>query len=322
MNPSTNRRFATPRRWAAVVALVSAFLGAGAVGAASDALAMPSTSGPPRATGPRQIDAETTPKPLENIGIEDKAGATLPRDVRLTGSDGRSFALGEYLDGQRPLVLVLAYYGCPMLCSLVLNGANDALKAVPELAGKDYRYLVVSFDPNDLTEIGAKKRAAYVEAYGRNVEPLVDEQGSHPSEPRRASFEFATGSESEVRRLADTVGFRYRWDDEQQQFAHAAGLFVATPQGKLSQVLTGITFEPAKVSQALRDAGAGVSRSPLESVLLYCFQYNPHTGKYVLAAGRAMRVGAAATVLGLVGLVAFLMRADRRRRALPGPSTP
>jgi protein SCO1/2 len=296
------------------LALVLASSTTSAVGLAEggSGLRIPRISGPPPTTGPRSIDAEKTPTELEGIGIEDKAGALVPRDVRLTSSDGREFVLGEYMDGERPLVLVLAYYGCPMLCSLVLNGATDTLKAAPESAGADYRFLVVSFDPKDTTDIARGKRESYLGAYGRAIEGISREGAS--LEPSRAAFEFATGSESEVRRLADAVGFRYRWDEAQQQYAHAAGLFVVTPKGNLSQVLTGIQFDPKSFSSALSESSRGAAHSPLESVLLYCFQYNPQTGKYVLAAGRAMRVGAGATVVGLAGLVAWLARSERRRR--------
>jgi protein SCO1/2 len=273
---------------------------------------MPVVSGPPRSSGPRLTEADKTPTELEGIGIEDKAGALVPRDVKLRSSDGRDFVLGEYMDGERPLVLVLAYYGCPMLCSLVLNGTTDVLKTLPESIGKDYRFLVVSFDPKDSTDVARGKRESYLGAYGRSVEGIAREGSA--LEPSRASFEFATGSEDEVRRLADAVGFRYRWDESQQQYAHAAGMFVVTPRGNLSQVLTGIQFEGSKVSTALAESRRGASHSPLESVLLYCFQYNPQTGKYVLAAGRAMRVGAGATVFGLAGLVGWLARSERRRR--------
>jgi protein SCO1 len=130
-----------------------------------------------------------------------------PRDVKLEGSDGRSFVLGEYMDGEKPLVLVLAYYGCPMLCSLVLNGTTDALKSIDAVPGRDFRVLVVSFDPRDTSDVAKEKRSSYVEALG-----LGAGAKSLEGEPLMA-FEFARGSEAEVARLAEAVGFRYRWDE-------------------------------------------------------------------------------------------------------------
>ncbi|HTJ85196.1 MAG TPA: SCO family protein [Polyangiaceae bacterium] len=284
-------------------------LGLVLLGGVRPAFATTPNGGPPRIDGPRPIMAGKVPEELDGIGIEDKAGADLPRDLELTGSDGRKFTLGEYMDGDRPLVLVLAYYNCPMLCSLVLNGANEALSKIPEAPGADYRFLVVSFDERDHVDVAHDKRASYVGNLKRPIQPI---EGSDV-----ASYEFAVGDPKEVRRLADAVGFRYRWDEEQQQFAHAAGLFFVTPKGKLSTVLTGIKFEPDDVSASLREATKGESHSPLNSVLLYCFQYNPHTGRYVLAAGRAMRVGAGIT-MGALAIVLFRMfRAERKKRKAP-----
>lgn len=273
------------------------------------AIALPAfaSGGPPRSRGPA-VQAGQVPEELEGIGIVDKPGADIPRDVALTGSDGRDLVVGEYLDKDKPLVLVLAYYGCPMLCSLVLNGTMDSLKAMPETAGKDFRVLVVSFDPRDKVDVAKAKRAAYVEAYGREVDP--------------AAFEFAIGSEAEVARLADAVGFRFRWSEAEQQYAHAAGIFVITPEGKLSQALTGIRYEPKDVSSAISEAKKGAWHSPLKSALLYCFQFNPRTGKYVLAAGRAMQVGAAITVIGLSFLVFRLLRTNRSQKIGPGGAEP
>ena len=174
-----------------------------------------SHGGPPTIDGERPVAAGQTPTELEGIGIEDRNGATLPRDIQLTGSDGRTVALGEYMDDERPLLLVLAYYGCPMLCSMVLNGTIAALKGMNEAVGASFRVLVVSFDPRDTVAMARDKRASYLTAYGRDVQAIG---GSLES-----SFEFALASEAEVQRLADAVGFRYRWDEAQQQYAHAAG---------------------------------------------------------------------------------------------------
>ncbi|NUP11692.1 MAG: SCO family protein [Polyangiaceae bacterium] len=279
----------------------------------SSALAQSTPGGRPLEGAP-SVPAGTVPKDLEGIGIEDKNGAVLPRDVKLTGSDGRSFVLGEYMDGERPLVLVLAYYGCPMLCSLVLNGTMTGVKGLNEIAGKDYRLLVVSFDPRDKVDIAQEKRKNYVEALGRQLEPIDGSQ--------LGAFEFAVGDEAEVRRLAEAVGFNYRWDAAQDQYAHAAGIFIVTPKGVLSQALTGVEFPPDELRTAIAEANKEVWHSPLKSVLFYCFRFNPHTGKYTLIAARALRVAAGVTVLGLLFFVVRMFRADRRKKAQaqPGPA--
>jgi protein SCO1/2 len=242
------------------------------------------------------------PQALEDIGIEDKAGAEIPRDVKLVHSDGTPFTVGDYLDGQKPLVVVLAYYRCPMLCSLVLNGMNNGLKAVKDKsAGKDFRVLVVSFDARDTTDVAREKRDNYAKAYGREVD--------------RAGFEFATGDAAEVKRLADALGFRYRWDDKTQQFAHAAGLFFVTPGGKLSQVLTGIQFKGEEVDVALDEASKGGWHSPLRSALLYCFTYDPKSGSYVPIVRNLMKVGGAVTVAIVGALLLVMFRRERARVA-------
>lgn len=274
--------------------------------AARPAVAQPGHSGPPQMRE-KPVEVGAPPKELDGIGIEDKNGAKLPRDIKLTGSDGRALVLGEMMDGERPLVLVLAYYGCPMLCSMVLNATITGLKGAPEQLGRDYRVLVVSFDPRDGVDVATQKRDAYLESFGKLVSPI---DGSE-----RNAFEFAIADEAEVARLAKTVGFNYRWDEEQKQYAHAAGVFIVTPKGELSQTLTGIDYPSETISDALKDAKAGVWQSPLKSVLMFCFQYNPHTGKYVLLAGRAMRVGAAITILVMAFVMVRLFRADRKRRA-------
>lgn len=246
----------------------------------------------------------TLPQQLEDVGIEDKAGGDIPRDVKLVHSNGAPFSVGEYMDGDKPLLVVLAYYKCPMLCSLVINGMNTAMKGIAKkTAGKDYRVLVVSFDPRDTSDVAHEKRENYVHDYGRDVDP--------------SGYEFATGNPAEVKRLADALGFRYRWDDKTKQFAHAAGLFVITPNGKLSQVMTGIQFKGDDLDTALDEAAKGTWHSPLKSALLYCFTYDTATGSYVPIVKNIMKVGGAVTVVVLGALLFFMFRRDRSRMASP-----
>jgi protein SCO1/2 len=249
---------------------------------------------------PARADTEL-PKELAGIDIEDKAGAALPPDVRLTSSDGRGVTLGDYLDGKRPVVLVLAYYGCPRLCSLVLNGVLNAMKGTRASAGADYRFLVVSFDPRDTTEIAKGKRASYVEAYARPTDS--------------GSFEFFTGSDAEVRRLADAVGFRYRWDADTEQFAHAAGAFVATPDGRLSRTLYGVSFAPKDLELSLVEASGGKIGGALGRVLLFCFHYDPNARGYVLASMRLMKASGFVTLAVLVAWLLHFWRIERNRSA-------
>lgn len=256
---------------------------------------------------PENQSFNALPPDLEEVGIEDKPGAELPRDATLVGSDGRSFILGEYMDGEKPLVLVLAYYRCPMLCSMVLNGMTKAIHGMGKRPGADYRVLVVSFDPKDTTDVAQAKRTNYA----------AQLEGS---ETDVGAFEFATGTEEQVRRIAEAVGFRYKWIEETQQYAHASGLFVVTPKGKLSQALTGIQFEPADVDRAIVEADKETWHSPIKSVLLYCFTFDAKHGKYVPAVMNIMKLGAGITILAVGLLVARLYRQDRKRHAVPHPA--
>lgn len=244
------------------------------------------------------VDA-ALPRELEGIGIEERPGAELPRDVRLRDQDGREVTVGDYLTPGKPLVLVLAYYQCPMLCSMVLNGVLKGMKDTAWTAGKEYRMLVVSFDPRDTTDLARQKRSAYLTAYGRDV----GERG----------FDFLTGDEASVRRLADAVGFGYRWDAATEQYAHAAGAFVVTPEGRLSRTLYGITFPEDTLRLALVEAGQGAIGTTIDRAILFCFHYDPNSGGYVVATWRLMRAGGALTALVLGVLLLRFWRSERTR---------
>ncbi|WP_438024757.1 SCO family protein [Sorangium sp. So ce233] len=243
--------------------------------------------------------ADTTiPTELVGVDIEERPGAMLPRELRLRDQSGQEVELGRYASGDKPLVLVLGYYECPMLCSLVLNGVLQAMKETDWSAGQEYRTLVVSFDPRDTPDVARKKRANYIEAYGRPV--TAD------------GFDFLVGDEASVRALANTVGFGYRWDETTKQYAHAAGAFVFTPDGRLSRTLYGISFPQKNFSLALREAGSGKVGSTWDRVLLFCFHYDPNARGYVLATKRLMKASGAVTVV-LIGL--WLIRFWRTERS-------
>ena len=226
------------------------------------------------------------------------AGAPLPRDTALRDQSGRAVTIGDYLDGKRPVVLVLAYYECPMLCTLVITGAFDEMKKLKWTAGDEYRVVVVSFDPRDTAEGAAKKRMNYLDAYGR---PVADR-----------GFDFLVGDEAQVRALAAAAGFHYRWDEDTKQFAHAAGSFVYTPDGRLSRTLYGITYPGLKL--ALLEASEGKIGTVVDRVLLFCFHYDPLARGYVLATTRLVR---ASGVVTLAVLALWLLRFWRRERRAP-----
>ncbi|UQA57808.1 SCO family protein [Polyangium aurulentum] len=240
----------------------------------------------------------TIPKELQGIDIDERPGAVLPADVRLRDMAGKDVTLGSYFDGERPVVVLMAYYECPMLCSLVLNGMLKGMKGLEWTAGKEYRVVVVSFDPRDTPEAARQKREAYVGAYGRSV----DERG----------FDFLVGDEAEVRRLADAIGFKYRWDTETKQYAHAAGAFAITPQGKLSRTLYGIEFQNKDLRLALLEASEGKLGAAWGRVLLFCFHYDSSEGEYVLAGRRLMKAFGGLFALVLAGFLVRMWRAEPR----------
>jgi len=283
------------------VALVGTLLGLVVTGASALGGAGQAEARPGIALGTdAQPSVNRTPTALTDIGIEDRSGTNLPLDIRLTANDGRAMRLQDVVDGERPTLLVLAYYGCPMLCSLVMNGVLDGMKTMGWTAGDQFRVVVVSFDPRDGLEVAQEKQKSYLGAYGRPVA----ERG----------FEFAVGAESEVRRLADAVGFHYRWDPATDQYAHAAGAFVITPQGKLATTLTGIQFPGEELQKELVDADQEMSHAPLKAVLMRCYVYDAHAGKYVVDVRLLMKLGGGMTVLGLAS---FVWLASRRQKTPP-----
>lgn len=240
---------------------------------------------------------EAIPAELQGVGIEERPGAAVPLEVPLTDHRGRLVRLSRFFEGGKPVVLVLAYYQCPMICSLLIHGMTEGLKDLAWTAGKEYRLVVLSFDPRDSASVASDKRESYLEEYGRGV-----------AEP---GFDFLVGEEGSIRQVADSVGFHYRWDEPTQQYAHATGAFVLTPEGKLSRTLTGISFSPGDLRLALLEASQGKLGGAWDQVLLFCFHYDPDARGYVLAARRVMTAGGALTILALVGFLALLWRRER-----------
>jgi protein SCO1/2 len=251
----------------------------------------------PERTAPAGDEA---PAALAGVGIEEHPGARVPLDVRLTDHTGREVTLGERFGHGRPVILTLGYYGCPMLCSVVLNGLVKGLKGLPYRPGTDFDVVSVSIEPKETVALAAEKRANYVEELG--------------ADPARPGWWFHVAAASESRRLADAVGFRYRWDERTGQWAHAAAIYVLTPDGRISRYLYGIDFAPATLKLALVEAGEGKTGNTVDKLLLYCFHYDPAAGSYVFFATNVMKLGGLLTLAGLGGFLLHLWRGNRRRR--------
>lgn len=241
------------------------------------------------------------PAPAQPINILEKLDAQVPLDAKLTTGDGVETTLGKLLEGGKPTILTLGYYECPMLCDMVLNGVLTGVKGLSFNAGNEYQVVSVSIEPKETYELARDKQANYLKSYGReNLAPNA--------------WRFTAAAASESKRIADAVGWQYFWDDETKQWAHAAGVFVLTPQGHVSRVLYGIEFNPRDLKFALIEAGEGRVGSALEKLVLWCYHYDPQERGYVVFAMRVMRVGGLLTMLILGMFVFTLVRADRRRQ--------
>ncbi len=236
-------------------------------------------------------------------------GSTLPLDARFTDHAGRELALRECLS-ERPLVLALVYYECPMLCGLVLEGMVQALRAVDFTTGTDFDVLVLSIDPAETPELAAAKRANVLSAYGLDAD-----------DPAAASWRFLVGAEAEVRAVADAIGFEYAYMPERDEWAHAAGITVLTPGGTVSRILFGVEFAPRDLRLSLVEASAGAIGTPLDQALLRCFHYDPTRGKYGLAILFVVRAAGTATLgLLLFFVLRWLLRERRATRLALGRS--
>ena len=242
--------------------------------------------------------ANVKPSILDKVGIDQRLNEQLPLQTTFHDESGRTVQLGEYFK-DRPVVLALVYYTCPMLCSEVLNGLTSSLKMVQFTAGKEFDVVAISINPREGPADALKKRAGYIQRYHR--------PGSE------VGWHFLTGDEPSIQAVAKAAGFRYTWDPSIQQYAHASGIMVVTPQGKLAQYYYGIEYSPRDLRLGLINASENKIGSLVDQLLLYCYHYDPATGKYSLAILRLVRVAGAATALGIGVLVIVLFRRERPR---------
>ena len=256
----------------------------------------------PRYYDPAVQTSNGLPETLKKVGIEQRLGETLPFDTVFKDENGREVKLGEYFSKGRPVVLALVYYECPMLCNQVLNGLTGSMKGVSLDAGKDFDVVAISFDAreNDKPELAKNKKASYVERYGR---PGTEE-----------GFHFLTGTQDSIDAVTKTVGFSYEWDEKSNQFAHASAVIIANPNGKLSRYLYGIDYSPKDLKFGIIDSADNKIGSAADQLLLYCYHYDPSTGKYGFAVLRAMRIGGIATILGM-GLMGFVFWRRNKKKA-------
>ena len=249
---------------------------------------------------PQQAPGEPSsarPGLLSKIGIDQRLNQRVPLDLEFVDETGKNVKLGDYM-GKRPVLLALVYYECPMLCTQVLNGVTGALKVLSFDVGKEYDVIAVSINPREGPGLAAAKKQAYVERYGR---------------PETADgWHFLTGREENIRALASAVGFRYEYDEEIKQYAHGAGIELLTPKGVIARYFYGIEYSPRDIRLGIIEASEEKIGSPIDSALLFCYHYDPTTGKYGAKVLTLVRIGAVATT---IAFAMFLFVSLRRERA-------
>jgi protein SCO1/2 len=244
-------------------------------------------------TGPNGL-----PTALQNVGIDQKLNEQIPLDLQFLDETGRTVQLREYF-GRKPVILSLVFYECPMLCNQVLNGLVGSLKAQTFNVGQEFDVLTVSFDPREGPQLASAKKLSYMQRYQR----AGAEKGWH----------FLTGDQKSIDALTRAVGFRYSYDAATNQFAHASGIMVLTPEGKLSRYFYGIEYGPKDLRLALVESSANKIGTPVDALTLYCYHYDPVTGKYGPTIMNIIRLGGLLTMLGVAALIFVLQR--RRRIA-------
>jgi protein SCO1/2 len=233
------------------------------------------------------------PKVMKNVGIDQRLNEQVPLDAVFKDEQGQQVRLGQFFKG-KPVVLSLVYYSCPMLCNQVLNAELGSFRLISFNMGEQYEVVTVSFDPRETPELAAAKKTTYIKAYNR---PGAE-----------ASWHFLTGDEANIKRLTEAVGFRYLWDEQTKQFAHASGIMLLTPDGKLARYFYGIEYPPRDLRLGLVEASQNKIGTPVDALMLYCYHYDPATGKYGAVVMNIVRVAGGISVLLIVGLLLVLRR--------------
>jgi len=235
--------------------------------------------------------ANTRPPRLENVGIEQHLNAQVPPDLIFRDDSGKTVKLGDYF-GRKPLILNLVYYNCTMLCGEALAGLASAMRLVKFDVGNEFDVITVSFDPRETPEMAAAKKKDYVDRYGRAN--------------AAAGWHFLTGQPDSINALTKAVGFQYQYDPKSNQYAHATAIMVLTPQGRISRYFYGVDFPPKDLRMGLVEASQGKIGNAVDAVLLYCYHYNPETGKYGAMVANILRLAGAATIL-ILGILLFIL---------------
>jgi protein SCO1/2 len=252
---------------------------------------------------------EATPRELRSVKVDEQLDAQVPLDASFHDIDGKTVRLGDLIDGKRPTLLTFAYFNCPVLCSLILNSAASSMAKIPWTIGQEFDVITISIDPHETAERARSKREGLLSSYGRP-------EAAH-------GWHFLMGDEAQIARVTDAVGYRFHYDDETKQFAHPGTLVLVQPNGRVSRYLYGLEYPPNDLRMGLLEASQGKLISTTEQVLLFCYRYDAHQGRYVIMANRVMQIGAALTALLLGGALALFWSRERKKMLLAAsPSLP
>lgn len=247
------------------------------------------------APGSPPPDAPLPPPPIKDVGFDQKLGEAIPLDLVFRDDAGESVRLATYF-GKRPVVLSLVYFNCPMLCGMTTDGLVRSVRALRFEPGTDYEILSVSFDPRETAGMASEKKRTVMAQYGRKSGP--------------GGWHFLTGDAASVAALTSAVGFRYVWDAEQKQFAHATGITLLTPQGRIARYFFGIEYPAKDLRLALVEASEEKIGNVVDQLLLLCFHYDPKVGRYTATVRNLVRAGGVVTLVLVAGFVAIMLRRE------------
>lgn len=280
--------------WAGRAVLVAALVGLSAASLPAQKLL-----GPARQSAMQDSNLKPAlPGTLANVGIDQKLNQSLPLDLTFKDEFGRDVQLREFFKAGKPVILAPVYYRCPMLCTQILNGVVGSLKAISLDPGKDFEVVAVSFDPKDTPEIAASKKQTYLRRYGR--------------QNTANGWHLLSGDEANIKPLMDAAGYRYQYDPATDQYAHASGVMIVTPDGRLSRYFYGVEYAPRDMRLGLVEASQNKIGNPVDQFLLFCFHYDPATGKYGAVAMNIVRAAGAAFVLVCGTFLAIVLRRDMK----------
>ncbi len=245
--------------------------------------------------------SQVAPPELKDIGIDQRLNQPVPLDLQFKDESGNTVKLGDYFHDGRPVILNLVYYTCPMLCGEELVGEASALSMLKFTPGNEYEIVSVSFNPDETPQDASAAKKTYIARINEHLDHKTDGSGWH----------FLTGQQSQIKQLADAVGFHYRFDPVSKQYIHATGIMIVTPAGKIAQYYYGVEFSPKDIRLGLIEASRGNIGNVVDQVLLYCYHYDPKSGKYGAVISNIMRLAGAATMLILGGFVIVMLRRDK-----------